>query len=336
MNFKNSNIINEFQKLIKQIKFDIDHEKNKKNKIKHSYRLQAIKKVLKILINYPDEIKSSEQLKDIKGIGKGSLERIDEILKFGKLKEILNDSQNQKYLEYIEELDKIYGIGKSKAYELYKKYNIKSIKELQELYNKKKIDLPDNIVKGLKYYGLAKTNIPRSEITKIENYLFKILEKIDIELFGIICGSYRRKQLTSNDIDFLMVHPSIKTKKDTKKIKINYLNKFIQYLKKDNFIVESLTSENVPTKYMGLCKYKNNPIRRIDIRFVPYESYYSAILYFTGPKDFNTKMRRVAINMGYTLNEYGLFNNNKMFKINSEKDIFDLLHMEYLPPEKRN
>ena len=40
--------------------------------------------------------------------------------------------------------------------------------------------------------------------------------------------------------------------------------------------------------------------------------------------------------MGYTLNEYGLFDeNNKMFKVNSEKEIFDILGMEYLSPELR-
>ena len=70
MNPKNQLIISEFQKLIKQIKFDIDHEKNKNIKTKHSYRLQAINKIIKILINYPDEIKSSEQLKNIKGLVK--------------------------------------------------------------------------------------------------------------------------------------------------------------------------------------------------------------------------------------------------------------------------
>ena len=48
-------------------------------------------------------------------------------------------------------------------------------------------------------------------------------------------------------------------------------------------------------------------------------------------------MRQVAVNMGYTLNEYGLFDkNNNSFVVNSEKEIFDLLKMEYLMPHQRN
>ena len=88
---------------------------------------------------------------------------------------------------------------------------------------------------------------------------------------------------------------------------------------------------------MGICKLKNGLLRRIDIRYMPYDCYYSAILYFTGSKDFNKKMRQIALTMGYTLNEYGLYNQNgKPFTINSEKDIFDILNMEYLIPSKRN
>jgi DNA polymerase beta len=88
---------------------------------------------------------------------------------------------------------------------------------------------------------------------------------------------------------------------------------------------------------MGICKLvKNYPLRRIDIRYMPYESFYSAILYFTGAKDFNRKMRYIADSMGYTLNEYGLFDENgKPFIVTSEKDIFNILGMEYLTPDKR-
>jgi DNA polymerase/3'-5' exonuclease PolX len=53
-------------------------------------------------------------------------------------------------------------------------------------------------------------------------------------------------------------------------------------------------------------------------------------------------MRQIAIDMGYMLNEYGLYELSplgtkmKKFKINSEKDIFKLLGMEYLSPNKRS
>ena len=333
----NDNIINEFIRLTKQIKVDIDSAKTKKEQLSQSYRLLSIQKVIKVLEKYSEKIKSGKQVEHLEGIGKGTINRIDEIIKTGKLSEIKEDIIDKSYLKYLEELEDVYGIGHKTAIELFNKFNVKSVSDLKKLHKSGLIELPPNIIKGLQYYGKIKENIPRKEIDNINNYLLEKLKLIDLNLFGIICGSYRRLKLTSNDIDMLLVHPKIKTKKDDTNNKINYLKLFIENLIKDNFIIDSLTDINVPTKYMGLCKMNNNPLRRIDIRFIPYESYYYAMLYFTGSKDFNKKMRLVAISKGYLLNEYGLYDsNNKMFKANSEKEIFDLLDMEYVDPQYRN
>jgi DNA polymerase/3'-5' exonuclease PolX len=329
----NSNILEQFKLLINQIKFDIDMSTNSKQQLINMYRMRSIQTVVKILEKYKKNITSSSQLKNIKGIGKKSLLRIDEILKTGKLSEIKLQDDIHKYLDIIAELEDVFGIGRKTAYDLFKKHGITSIKELQEKFNAGIIDLPQNIQKGLQYVGQIKEKIPRDEINELNDILFNVLLEIDPQLFGVICGSYRRQMKESGDVDFVIVHPKIKTKKDTEKI--NYIEKVIHILKQKNIIIDSLTSVDVKTKYMGIYKIRTF-MRRIDIRYMPYESFYSAILYFTGSKDFNRKMRQVAVNLGYTLNEYGLFDeNNKMFKINSEKHIFELLDMEYVSPDKR-
>jgi DNA polymerase/3'-5' exonuclease PolX len=47
-------------------------------------------------------------------------------------------------------------------------------------------------------------------------------------------------------------------------------------------------------------------------------------------------MRRLAIALGYMLNEYHLLDeNNKPMKVTSEQDVFDILGMEYVTPDKR-
>ena len=143
--------------------------------------------------------------------------------------------------------------------------------------------------------------------------------------------------ITSNDIDVLI------TKKGNIDNDTNYLKSFVKKLKKDMklnknkpLIIDDMTDKNIETKYMGFIKYKNNPVRRIDIRFVPYESYNYALLYFTGSKDLNKKMRQIDKNKGYTLSEYELVNKKgKQFIAKSEKDIFKKLGMEYLPPKLR-
>ena len=330
----NIKIVSEFLKLIDQIKYDMDKATHKKEILRHSYRLMQIKKVVKILKKYPHKITSGEQLLGIKGIGKGSANRINEILKTGELKEIKLTPISKKYLKYVRELEKVIGIGRKTAYELVTKYNIKSVEELKRAHKSKKITLNKQILMGLKYHGVYKMNIPRREIMEIDKYIHKVARKIDCELHIIISGSYRRKRLISNDIDILITHPKVKTKADMK-IYPNYLIQFVRTLTKVEFLVDDLTYEDFETKYMGFCKYKNNPVRRIDIRYVPDESYYPALVYFTGSRDFNINLRSLAISLGYTLNEYALFKGRKMIKISSEKELFNLLGLEYVAPEFR-
>lgn len=336
VDFKNNeNIISHFKLLLKQIQFETDFISNDKERKHNMFRIKAIVKVIKQLEKYNVEIKTSAQLKNIEGIGKRSLERIDEILKTGKLSEIKITENTEKYLKFIEELEEVINIGRRKAYFLFKNHNIKSIDELKKKYENGEIELPANIVKGLEYVDKIKEKIPHDDIADFEDILKNIVLEISPKLHGIVCGSYRREKQTSNDIDFILVHSDLRTKKDIEKSKKNYLELFISKLKKEKIIVDSLTSESVETKYMGICKLKG-VLRRIDIRFMPFDSYYTAILYFTGSKDTNTKMRQIAISMDYMLNEYGLFDEkDNIIPISSEKDVFEKLGMEYLPPNKR-
>lgn len=339
----NETILIEFNKLVDQIKYDIDNPKpnlSKQDKISNRYRLKHIVNAIDIINKYNKKIRAGRDLEHISGIGKGIIGRIDEILKTGKLKEIVIRAKETKYLLNIKELEQIIGIGNKTAYDLVMNHNIKSIKELVRAYNNGKIDLPESILIGLKYHNLYKTNIPRVEIDKINIYLRNKISTISKNIIVTLCGSYRRGKLVSNDIDVLVAHKNVKTKLDIR-TKQNYLHKIVTLLKQTNFLVDDITFDKYEYKYMGFCKIKQGLIRRIDIRYVPYNSYYPAILYFTGPGEFNSKMRHIAKLLGFKLNEYGLYKINDktstltQLKIQSEKQIFDHLDMEYLDPENR-
>ena len=112
INPKNANILNEFLKLIEQIKIEIDTASNKKDATTQSFRLRQVQQVVNIIAKYPHEIKSGEQLKEIKGVGQGTISRINEILKTGKLSEIKIEKKHKEHLLQIEELEQIIGIGR--------------------------------------------------------------------------------------------------------------------------------------------------------------------------------------------------------------------------------
>jgi DNA polymerase beta len=326
-------ILNNFRQLIKQIKIDIDRSTGKEN-LKNLYRLKSIELAAKIIDKYPHNNINIKDLEKIKGIGPGTIKRIEEIQKTGKLSEIKVTQMDEAFFKIMDELEETHGIGKKTAYELFKKHNIKSIEELKDKVNNGEIIVNDIIKKGLKYIGKINTAIPHDTISEIQDKMLDILFKINVELFGTVCGSYRRMKPFSGDIDFIIIHHQFKKKLQILSYK-KYFETFLIQLKKEKILIESLTTEKVETKFMGIFKWENI-IGRIDIRFVPLESYYYGLLYFTGSKNFNTNMRIVAISRGLKLNEYGLYDkNNNSFVVESEKEIFDLLDMEYVQPQLR-
>ena len=217
---------------------------------------------------------------------------------------------------------------------------------------------------GIKYFKDITIKIPRLEVSKIEKYLKIVTKNMNPNLVIQCCGSYRRGRDRSGDADGLMTHTLLKTQEDVERDRNengNILSHLASVLTKLGFLTDHLT-EDGHTKYMGFCKLPNkknkhtNEImesydlhRRIDVRFVPYNSYGTALLYFTGSKNFNTMMRRKAIKMGYKLSEYGIFrvvkdDNGKVMKAitgeqiptPTEEDVFRILNMEYKTPKERD
>jgi len=306
----NNVIIEEFKKYLKHVKleylFSVLRKDNKEIKT-NSIRLRVVKNIVNILKNYKENIVNGKQLEKIEGIGKKTVIRVDEILKNGYLK--IDNLNLSKEVKALSELEMVHGIGFKKAFELIKKYKIYSVEELK----KSNIELTNQIKLGLKYYDIVEKIIPRKEIDKINDYLKKINKNI------VIAGSYRRGQDFSSDIDVLVFDDN------------TILKKLVDY----NFLIDHLTSLDTKTKYLGYCKF-NNKIYRIDIRFFDKKSYSSALLYFTGPKELNTLMRRKAKSLGLLLNEYGLYKNKKRIDLKDEKDIFDELGIKYLKENERN
>jgi DNA polymerase/3'-5' exonuclease PolX len=310
----NDNITNVLKLYLEQIKAE--------NAI--IFKINAIANLIKIIKNYPKQIINGEELKDIKGVGKGSIEKINEIIKTGTLS-YLNTNANTNN-EIVNELTEVIGIGTVIAQKLIQKYKIKSLNELIKKVNSGEIKVNDKIMLGLKYVGKFKGKIPRQHIDNIYDYLIKFNSNI------VICGSYRRGLEYSSDIDVLLYNQDLLTIDDVKKS--NMLNNYVKQLTKYKFIVDNITNNNV-TKYMGFIKWENT-IRRIDIRLIPYESIYTALVYFTGSYELNKIMRKKAKELGYKLNEYGLYKNNKLIYITSEKELFKKLDMKYLKPTERN
>ena len=83
--------------------------------------------------------------------------------------------------------------------------------------------------------------------------------------------------------------------------------------------------------------------RRLDFMYASPSEYAFAILYFTGSKIFNVVMRQRALDLGYSMNEHGLYKMEGKKKSSkkidilfpTEKSIFEFLGLEYKKPTER-
>ena len=85
---------------------------------------------------------------------------------------------------------------------------------------------------------------------------------------------------------------------------------------------------------------------QVDLRVVPEESWGTALMYFTGSKEHNVRLRERAKKKGLTLNEYGLFPDDdeneppqkrgvKAKASKTEASIYKALGVAFVPPEIR-
>lgn len=300
-----------------------------KNDSKLKFKYAAINKALTYIKKYQYPITSGNYAKEhLPNIGDGIAKRIDEIIETGTLNELgKNDNENALHCA-IKDLTRITGLGEIRAKKL-TTMGIMSVEQYRKAIADGKVKSTHHIDIGLKYLEDLEHRIPRQEIEQMETILRRELSKLNPSLIFNICGSYRRGCQTCGDIDVLITNQN---KADTKQ----YLSKYTDRLTEIGFLVDHLTV-NGQKKYMGVCKIDKLG-RRIDIRFVDYDAYYAALIYFTGSKNFNIEIRNRAIELGYSLNEYGLTNRDtkEMICLHSEEEIFQLLTIDYVAPIDRN
>jgi DNA polymerase/3'-5' exonuclease PolX len=287
------------------------------------FKTRAYNKVIDSLELSNHPITNIEDMQNINGIGDKISTKIKELIETGKISEVEIVLKDPKYSLQMQ-LGKLYGVGPVKINEL-----MNNITSFEELYDKKDELLNDKQKIGLLYYNDMSLRIPISEGKKHYKIIDKIFKKSNDNIEFELVGSYRRQNKDMGDIDIL-----IKNSNDLN------LKTLISNLISTGYIIETLA--NGKSKFMGLCKLSPKlPARRIDILIAEPSYYYFALLYFTGSYTFNIYMRKIALEKGYSLSEYGLKDKTKKYidtseLIKTEEDIFKFLDIPYVPPNERN
>ena len=188
----------------------------------------------------------------------------------------------------------------------------------------KQTEIENSVTKrvGNKTEKDIKKRIPLNEFLHHKSFIEKNLKKFNL-IYDFV-GSFRRGNKTMGDIDILIMNNN----------KFNLKN-FIKELIELRYIKEILALGKV--KFSGIVRLDGGIFRRLDILICPENEYYYSLLYFTGSAEFNIGFRNyVKQNFNISLSEHGIKDNKiRIPLMKSEKDIFDLLGMEYITPDKR-
>lgn len=289
------------------------------------FRTKAYRRAAHTVFNLSEDIediRKEGRLQELPGVGAKIGKKIEEIVDTGSL-EYLEDLKKKFPVDY-DALMAVEGLGPKGIKQLYNELGVKNLDDLEKEAKHHRI----RRLKGMGEITERKilVNLDFARRSSGRSLLGRILplsEKIQIELKSLdyverveIAGSIRRRKETVGDIDILV----------TTTDPADVMDYFIKMDIVEDVVVKGPTKSTVRLKDNGM---------DVDIRTFPDESFGSALMYFTGSKETNVELRRVAIAMGLKLNEYGIFRGERLVAGRTEDEVFKKLGMNYIEPELR-
>ncbi len=288
------------------------------------FRISTYRKVARIISDLPADVETllaNGQLAEIPGIGKSSLAKIEEFVKTGTItahKQLLT-----KIPASLLELLTIPSLGPKGVKVIYEKLSVKTIAELKKALQNGSVEkLPGfgekkaaAITKGIDFLEKSTGRIRLDQAMEAADMVTSFLQKQSgIEKIRP-AGSLRRRAETIGDVDIL--------------VSAGKGEQIIQAFTAAPFIKEVLASGS--TKGSAIIQTETIPVH-VDVRVVPSKSFGAAAQYFTGSKQHNVRLREIAIKAKMKLNEYGLFEGEKMIAGPVEEEIYQKLGLDYIDP----
>ena len=267
------------------------------------YQYRAYENIIDIISGSP-KIKSADDVKGKAGIGEGALMKITEYLKTGTMHELEEIRANKKVGALLT-LEQIYGVGPKIAADWAAK-GYSSVAQIKKAHKKGSLQLTKLQAIGIKYFHDLAHPIPRKDAMKMFAIFKKKLRGLEVELMGSF-GMKDPAKKEGKDLDILVV--------DAKMVEI------VQSLG-DWIICEAELGEKMGVFLMKFPGYPR--VVHVDVKIATKEQKPFYTLYFRSGEKFSRKIRKIAKDQGYKLNQYGLFKNGKLISkkfINEESII---------------
>jgi len=289
------------------------------------FKPRAYEKAARAVAGYPADIAGFDlkQILQIPSVGRSIGEKIHEFLQTGTISAL--EELRAQIPPGVREMIRIPGLGPKRAMVLYRELGISSVDELLRA-------IEEGRLAGLRGFGAKTAENIRAGIERLRGAGGRVLISVAADLAELLegrlrdvsgveriahAGSLRRMCETIGDLDLLVAS------RDPTPV----MEAFTSLPEVERVLAKGDTKSSILTA-QGL---------QVDLRVVQPEAWGAALIYFTGSKAHNIRIRELAVRKGLKLNEYGLFRarSGRLVVAATEEEVYERLGLPWIPPTLR-
>ncbi|HET8575647.1 MAG TPA: DNA polymerase/3'-5' exonuclease PolX [Methylomirabilota bacterium] len=290
------------------------------------FRIRAYRRAAQNLESLTEDVEAlvaEDRLDGVPGIGKDLAAKIAEYLETGQMGAI--EEEKKGIPAGVVELMNVPGVGPKTAKLLYEKAGVHDVGKLEELAKAGRLKgLPGiqakteaNILRGIAVVRQGQARMLLGRALPLAEELAHALERVKEVKQLSLAGSIRRRKETVGDIDILAT--SAKPEK--------IMDAFVRLPQVADVLERGGTKASI----------RHREGIQVDLRVVEPETFGAALVYFTGSKQHNIRIREMAQKKGLKISEYGVFRESTGRRVagKTEEEVYSAVGLPWIPPELR-
>ncbi len=290
-----------------------------------AFKPRAYEKAARAVGGHPHDVAGLDLkgLLAIPNVGKSIGEKVHEFLQTGTIQTL--EELRAQIPAGVRQLISIPGLGPKKAMALYQELRVSSVQELLDAVHEHRLaelkgfgpKTEENILRSVQRMHESGGRVQIGVALDVAEELLAHLRHVGAVRRSACAGSLRRMAETIGDIDLLVASETPEP----------VMEAFASLPTVDRVLARGETKSSILTR-KGL---------QVDLRVVPLEVWGAALIYFTGSKPHNIRIREMAVRKGLKLSEYGLFHakSGSLIVAETEEEVYRHLGLPFIPPTLR-
>lgn len=290
-----------------------------------AFKVRAYEKAARAVEGYPLEVDGldAKGLDAIPAVGSHLARKILEFGDTGSVAEL--DELRAKVPSGLRTLLRVPGLGPRHALQVYTELGITSLSELTNALREHRLrelrgwdeKSEQNLVTAIQQAHGGAVRFRLDVALELAGRVLARFEAVPGVWRATYAGSLRRMRHTVGDIDLLVASDEPAP------------------------VMDALVAMPLVARVLAKGPTKTSVVTdsgiQVDVRVISPSSWGAALMYFTGSKSHNIRVRALAVRAGLKLSEYGLFSaeSGELIVVGTEEEVFARLGLPWIPPVLR-